>query len=378
MKLLAEAAAEMTSRLRPVRDAAAWRVVDAAKAIEKELSQGQSSKEAWSISEHDGLQLILKALSPTSAHQGGDPAAVFLDLVDRLMSLIRTLRETFDKDDLAAILDDLLRAVVSLREDVSVSDSAEGLEECVQQWQQFGQALSAADRLDAAVAAAPSLRKNASLRQQFDLLRGLHVFLKRHDLRAHLLNQETSETGLGSAVDQEPGESREVCHPPSPSPVSSSSSPRGGYARRPRFKAEDTDTGGYSGYSSSPSAAPVAPGFEAAAVAMSPVVPPLPREALESSRQSRSGSFARARPGSGRPTTPSWLKPPWQRSDVPSSATWNRPDTPSTVCDDTEVASLPRWKVVDGQYVPLKTSSSGRFLPPLQLAEKDRASKPVL
>lgn len=374
MKLLADAATEMTSRLRPVRDAAAWRVVDAAKAIEKELSQtgAESVKESWSISEHDGLQLILKVLSPAVASQGGDVASVCLDLVDRLMSLIRTLRETFDKDDLASILDDLLRAVVTLREDISVSDTAEGLEECVQQWQQFGQALSAAERLDAAVGAAPGLRKNASVRQQFDHLRGLHVFLKRGDLRAHLLNQEVSETGLRALGDQEPGASHEVCHPPSPSPVSSGSSPRGGYARRPRFKdVEDTDTtAGYSGYSSSPGAVPVAPGFET--VPMNPVVPPLPREAT------RSGSFAgRTRPGSGRPTTPSWLKPPWQRSDVPTAAMWNRPDTPSTVCDDAEVASLPRWKVVDGQYVPLKTASSGRFLPPLQTAEKDPGKKPL-
>ncbi|OLP99580.1 hypothetical protein AK812_SmicGene17837 [Symbiodinium microadriaticum] len=377
MKLLADAATEMTSRLRPVRDAAAWRVVDAAKAIEKELSQtgAESVKESWSISEHDGLQLILKVLSPAVASQGGDVASVCLDLVDRLMSLIRTLRETFDKDDLASILDDLLRAVVTLREDISVSDTAEGLEECVQQWQQFGQALSAAERLDAAVGVALGM-----LVVGLDYTLGwLHVFLKRGDLRAHLLNQEVSETGLRALGDQEPGASHEVCHPPSPSPVSSGSSPRGGYARRPRFKdVEDTDTtAGYSGYSSSPGAVPVAPGFET--VPMNPVVPPLPREALEFSRQgTRSGSFAgRTRPGSGRPTTPSWLKPPWQRSDVPTAAMWNRPDTPSTVCDDAEVASLPRWKVVDGQYVPLKTASSGRFLPPLQTAEKDPGKKPL-
>lgn len=46
-----------------------------------------------------------------------------------------------------------------------------------------------------------------------------------------------------------------------------------------------------------------------------------------------------------------------------SEASWTRPDTPSTVCDDAEVANLPRWKVVDGDYVPLK---SAQRLPPLK------------
>ncbi|CAL1148486.1 unnamed protein product [Cladocopium goreaui] len=114
------------------------------------------------------------------------------------------------------------------------------------------------------------------------------------------------------------------------------------------------------GYSVASSPAPVAPTFESFEVpgqVPEPMVP-LPQGVEGRSRRSRPST-------AGRPSTPSWLRPPWQRSDTPL-ASWTRPDTPSTVCDDAEAANLPRWKVVDGQYVPLKSSQSGRFLPPLQ------------
>eukprot|EP00913_Durusdinium_trenchii_P004802 g4460.t1 len=337
LELLSDAAAEMTSRLRPVRDSAAWRVVDAAKAIEKELSQDNVKIETWSTSERDAFHLIMKVLAGNREDPDrlGDSSAVLMDRSGKLMTLLADLRETFVKDmgydDLAKVLDDLLRAVVSLREDVSVSDGAEALEDCVQQWHSLGEACNAACRLEAGVAASPSLRKEDGY------------------------ESSDSHQAQGSK------EAREVCHPPSPSRCAQNS-PRGGYApRRQRFKADESDTAGYS-ISSSPSASagvPVAPGLEV------PSTPSAPLAARESDGRPRSSY--RSRPSTAtRPSTPSWLRPPWQRSDTPL-ASWTRPDTPSTVCDDAEVANLPRWKVVDGEYVPLKSSSSGRFLPPLKV-----------
>lgn len=362
LELLSDAAAEMTSRLRPVRDSAAWRVVDAAKAIEKELSQDNVKIETWSTSERDAFHLIMKVLAGNREDPDrlGDSSAVLMDRSGKLMTLLADLRETFVKDDLAKVLDDLLRAVVSLREDVSVSDGAEALEDCVQQWHSLGEACNAACRLEAGVAASPSLRKEVNLRQPLALLRGLHVFVQRADLRAHLISEDGYESS-DSHQAQGSKEAREVCHPPSPSRCAQNS-PRGGYApRRQRFKADESDTAGYS-ISSSPSASagvPVAPGLEV------PSTPSAPLAARESDGRPRSSY--RSRPSTAtRPSTPSWLRPPWQRSDTPL-ASWTRPDTPSTVCDDAEVANLPRWKVVDGEYVPLKSSSSGRFLPPLKV-----------
>jgi len=357
LDLLSDAAAEMTSRLRPVRDSAAWRVVDAAKAIEKELSQANVRQETWSTSERDAIHLIIKVLSrkTDAGAVDGDRVSVLMDRVAKLMTLLQTLRETFVKD-LAKVLDDLLRAVVSLREELSVSDCAEAVEDCVQQWYTLGEQCNAGSRMEEAVAASPWLRKDVNLRQALATLRGLHVFLQHADLRARLLHEDGYESSESQQV--QGGATHEVCHPPSPARAEQSHSPRGGYApRRQRFKADDSETAGYS-VASSP--APVAPTFESFEVpgqVPEPMVP-LPQGVEGRSRRSRPST-------AGRPSTPSWLRPPWQRSDTPL-ASWTRPDTPSTVCDDAEAANLPRWKVVDGQYVPLKSSQSGRFLPPLQ------------
>lgn len=352
LEVLSEAAAEMRSRLRPVRDSAAWRVVDAAKAIEKELSQANVRQETWSTSERDAVHLIIKVLS-RKADAGaldGDRVSVLMDRVAKLMTLLQTLRETFVKDNLAKVLDDLLRAVVSLREELSVSDCPEAVEDCVQQWYTLGEHCNAALRMEEAVAASPWLRKDVNLRQALAMLRGLHVFLQHADLRARLLNEDGYESSESQHV--QGGATHEVCHPPSPR-AEQSHSPRGGYApRRQRFKADDSETAGYS----LASPAPVAPVPGQVPEPMEPMV--LPQGVESRSRRSRPST-------AGRPGTPSWLRPPWQRSDTPL-ASWTRPDTPSTVCDDAEAANLPRWKVVDGQYVPLKSSQSGRFLPPLQ------------
>jgi hypothetical protein len=69
---------------------------------------------------------------------------------------------------------------------------------------------------------------------------------------------------------------------------------------------------------------------------------------------------------SARPKTPSWLEPPWARQaqEVPFNS-WSRPGTPSTVCDETDLAQAPKYKVVDGQCIPLRPASSSMRLPPI-------------
>jgi hypothetical protein len=77
-----------------------------------------------------------------------------------------------------------------------------------------------------------------------------------------------------------------------------------------------------------------------------------------------------------RPVTPSWLEPPWPRAQMSSSSSSlgsslgfgkfsMRPDTASTACDEDEFrpnsAAAPRWKHVDGSFVPLRPMK----LPPL-------------
>jgi len=66
-----------------------------------------------------------------------------------------------------------------------------------------------------------------------------------------------------------------------------------------------------------------------------------------------------------RPSTPSWLVPPWPRMSTPSTP-FGRPDTPSTACDEEDLVQTPKWKFVDGQCIPKRVSSLTR-LPPIRL-----------
>lgn len=79
-------------------------------------------------------------------------------------------------------------------------------------------------------------------------------------------------------------------------------------------------------------------------------------------------SSSSGRPGTpSRPATPSWLDPPWPRQEVPFDS-WTRPGTPSTVCDEADLAQTPKFKFVDGQCIPLRLGSSSKRLPPISSA----------
>lgn len=68
-----------------------------------------------------------------------------------------------------------------------------------------------------------------------------------------------------------------------------------------------------------------------------------------------------------RPVTPGFLDPPWARKEIPFQS-WSRPGTPSTVCDEAELATAPKGKFVDGQYIQMRPTSSSMRLPPINSA----------
>lgn len=391
MPLLSETAKEMTSRLRPVRDSAAWRVVDAAKKIQKELHESKKQAEhqnSWnSLSSKEALQTFLSALqassnTSTSSQSNADAkeqsAMILVKRVDSLTAVMGSLRDTFRAEvtsdsvkSITSVLDELLQATVNLSEDLlclldDPSDE-EVFADCVSKWRALGQDCNAAVRIEESQSALP-VKPSVDMQRCIMILRGLYVFLTDADLRLGLFSSTQDEwelvAGRGDKLPVGSSNAISVTIPPSPSPSSSPQrqsfgSPRGGYApRRLRFE-EVQQTVDVVAVAGDEVKSPI-------------IIPGLPLEALDSTRRpadiappsiSQPGTSGSCRPG-----TPSWLRPPWQRPDTPSAASWTRPDTPSTVCDDAEVAPVARFKFIDGQFIPMKQSSlSGKQLPPLQL-----------
>mmetsp|Transcript_50846 Transcript_50846/g.91396 ORF Transcript_50846/g.91396 Transcript_50846/m.91396 type:complete len:699 (-) Transcript_50846:151-2247(-) len=385
MNLLAEAASEMISRLRPVRDSAAWRVVDAAKSIQKQLREAkqQSSRQGiWQgVSEQEGLLLLVKALAGPEQSSGSaeDQTMVFMGRVDRLTAFIGDLREVVGQE-LRPVLDDVLQAAAAISEDLLElldEPSEDGLESCVQQWRQLGEAFDAISRLETALKVAALVSKGGKLaaqgaeqnsRQNLAMLRGLKAFLASAELRDQLTWSCSEDAISRSACSEQVQGLNAFSEPPKAAKRrEGSGSPRagyaGGYAPRRAARFEEATP--------SPAQSPEVTAREP--VSPKPDVPKLSLP-NESQDFELSKPTLQSRPGTGvsnlRPGTPSWLKPPWQRPDTPSAASWTRPDTPSTVCDDAEVAALPRWKCVDGQYVPLKSIAVSARLPPLMLGQQ--------
>jgi len=241
------------------------------------------------------------------------------------------------------------------------------------------------------------------------LLRGLQIFLDSATFRSHLVAAKGLDIGevaasvASASAKTEPAVAPEVTgvdQPPSPSQSAAAAalSPRTRtYAPPRRSQREEPSTPSSAAQQvpehtpeqvpeQVPAPAPVQPGQSdvgvgrssdevvceepaglapASAVALAAAAAAAPREFVP-----LDASPTCTRPGTAeswtRPTTPSWLLPPWPRPDTPSAASWTRPGTPSTVCDDAELAALPRFKFVDGQRVSLRpTAAAGGRLPPL-------------
>jgi len=408
MALLAQAVAEIRSRVRPIRDSAAWHVVDVAKIIQRKLreEEAQRRKEAspWaSVSLREGAKALCQALEVATGYVDGgeavpgdpvDAALVFMQRLDRLACLVGELRDTFAgpaDGGLGDVLEEILQAAASISEELLVvmdDPNAASVGSWARQWSQWGQTIGG-QKIESAMAARPAQADTAMKpaervvrRRQLTLLRGVQALLDDPGLRRLVATAPgipASPTGAAAAraaaaalcegmlpeADEDgAAATAALTLPPSESAAASGApaSPRGAsyVARRPRKEVAGHEEP--QELAPGPSAGEEAAAPAEAAAAPEELLQEAPPPPLFESRPNT------ASVASSRPCTPSWLRPPWQRPDTPSAASWTRPDTPSTVCDDAEVAPMPRWKCVDGQYVPLKsTSSHGRLLPPLQV-----------
>mmetsp|Transcript_143908 Transcript_143908/g.261826 ORF Transcript_143908/g.261826 Transcript_143908/m.261826 type:complete len:772 (-) Transcript_143908:56-2371(-) len=462
--LLAQAVMEMRRRLKPIRDSAAWRVVDAAKAIQKRLAEDAEAKQGpWKkVSRDDGIKAICEALQigvpkfqelqlleqPGAALSclSADPEDVALDFaqrLDRFVALVAELQELPSKEaapdtgGFGYILDEVLQFAAYLQEDLlSVLDDANAasLGAWLQEWREWGDA-DAGRRLESAMLAMP-LKKDAALshqemktrQNQLALLRGVQAALEDKQLRVWLMAPAAPSDALvnesdglavtgpaSSTADIEVIDISLAIPARSPAPTPELESPRNSYPlRRPESHnstwSSPIKTNGLSeqvqdaasplartaravdlGEAAITDSAPISPerAFGRAIDHFSPTsldVPLSPKDFRKSGSSSRKvfsglrgeagvrarsdtsgrrgGSAASPPREEARPMTPSWLDPPWPRCHSPASL-WSRPGTPAGATDEPEALSMPKWKFIDGQCVPLRPASSSKRLPPL-------------
>jgi hypothetical protein len=226
--LLARAIHEMWRRIRPLRDAAAWRIIDAAKSIQKALAEEERNKERspWEqVSRIDGMSLLCDILGvPVPAPESWkqelqasvnfrtsasfrrldpeDAALRFASLLDRLICVATDLGQLADDEavpdtgGVSYILEEVLQAVSYVHEDLlAVLDDAteDSLAAWFGAWSKWGEACTGA-RLEAAMSAMPlkadSLlqRERRQARQpKLALMRGLQALLDDSSFRTCLL-----------------------------------------------------------------------------------------------------------------------------------------------------------------------------------------------
>lgn len=213
--LLAEAVRDMRGRLRPIRDSAAWRVVDAAKVLQRRLRGGGSGPQRettpWErASRQEGARQLVEALTKDQGEaktanlaDPADAALVFMQRLDRLTSVVgdlidfsRGLTTASANAGLAGLLERLLQAANNANEELlAVMDdpSADGIAEWRGQWDQWGAVIDG-QALDAAASAA-SFKPESSLsaeerqtrKRQVTLLRGIQVFLQDPKFRSQMI-----------------------------------------------------------------------------------------------------------------------------------------------------------------------------------------------
>lgn len=425
--VLADVVKDMRTRLRPIRDSAAWRVVDAAKALQRRHRGGatggaQRESTLWQrMSRQEGARELTQALThdedtTMDLSDPADVALVFMQRLDRLKAVFGELRDflkTQSPSDageaLAGHMEQLLQAASVAGEDVLAlldDPSDEGVAAWRAQWESWSVAFDGPQLHKAACSLV--LRPDSSLsaedrrarRRHLALLRGVEVFVGDGKLRLGLVapmdlgppGAAEAAAASSSAERRERSAEAAVDLPPSLPAASGDGalldqfSPRGAapprYApprRTLRQEAPETDD---SAPAASPAKAPAAATDEQLQVETPPVAQhpvdaapvALPQGAEEPSACAAESAMmtqpSTAESSGTRPSTPSWLLPPWPRPDTPSLAgSWLRPETPSTVCDDAELsAALPKVKFVDGQRVTLRLGMGAR-LPPLRLAK---------
>lgn len=104
--LLAKPASTMTTRLQLVCDSAAWRVIDAAHSIQKELRATQKRKTLWECTDRDaGAAALLRELGPCLINPegaaknvdnlSGDAALALMQRLNKLTTLVVELQDYF-------------------------------------------------------------------------------------------------------------------------------------------------------------------------------------------------------------------------------------------------------------------------------------------
>lgn len=284
--VLARVVTEMRRRLRPIRDSAAWRIIDSAKSIQKAVAEEEKSKEGspWDqVGNDEGMLAICKCLGiaePSVAdvrrqangtvalgHQDpADSALCFAGVIDHLTGVVTDLAKLVDDEvlpvtgGLSYILEEVLQEVSYVQEDLlAVMDDATEDNLCKwmqHSWQEWGR--SAGNHLEAAMSAMPlkadsTLRfdKRQSRRSQLCLMRGLQRILADGQFRVRILDLAASPPSTSASQGVEKPASEEescesmaasptknqfeaiaLCEPPAQASIPAS--PRGGYvSRRP-------------------------------------------------------------------------------------------------------------------------------------------------
>eukprot|EP00929_Paragymnodinium_shiwhaense_P118807 TRINITY_DN90710_c0_g1_i1.p1 TRINITY_DN90710_c0_g1~~TRINITY_DN90710_c0_g1_i1.p1 ORF type:complete len:869 (+),score=254.80 TRINITY_DN90710_c0_g1_i1:108-2714(+) len=224
--LLAAAVAGMRKRLRPIRDSAAWRVMDAAKALQKAMLAEKKTQErgAWECATVTAgvaaLCQALKVATPTSAQlqqqmlpdevlsleEGADLSDVALRCMQRLDTMVEIIAADLkdlpdsegvpDTGGLFYIFEEVMQGLSYLSEELLVVLD-EPTEECLgswtQQWMKWGEEIGG-QRLEAAMSSLP-LRATAQLpvklrearQRRLALMRGVQMVLGKPSFRRWLL-----------------------------------------------------------------------------------------------------------------------------------------------------------------------------------------------
>jgi len=244
--LLARVVKEMRRRLFPIRDSAAWRVIDSAKAIQKDITAKEKAKERspWEqVGQHEGIEALCRGLGiaelrPSDLQEASkgiaalshlepdDAALCFAGTLDRLVVIVTDLgklaadEDTPDTGGLFYILEEVLQSISYVQEellevldDASTDSLAKWLRHS---WGEWGDAL-AGSRLEAAMSAMPlkadsvlRLEKRQVRRSQLALMRGLQSLLADSHFRARLLDLAAAPLRVASSAKPN------VVQPPTP------------------------------------------------------------------------------------------------------------------------------------------------------------------
>jgi len=225
--LLARTVNEMHRRLRPIRDSAAWRIIDSAKAIRKAIAEEEKASEGspWQqVGHEEGMTRICQCLGIENFSYGdlkaepqgvaalhhlspADSALCFAGMLDGLAGIVTDLGKLIDDDiipdtgGVSYILEEVLQEISYVQEDLLVvmDDASEAslshwLHTC---WRQWGE--GAGTHLEAAMCAMPlkadsllGIEKRQARRSQLALMRGLHCLLADGCFRSRILDLAAS------------------------------------------------------------------------------------------------------------------------------------------------------------------------------------------